>query len=467
LHPSTPLTQETVQTLIAEAPASVVTLVMNMQERIASLNADKARLQERIAELEAQNRPPAAPFRKPESKRTTAPKKPGRKKGHKGQCRPVPKLIDEIVEAPLPACPHCQGALDMLTPIVQYIEELPVVRPHVTQLTTYEGHCPCCNQTVRSTHPRQVSTASGCAGVHLGARALGLAAELKHGLGMTMRKSARALEIFGGLKISPGGLAQAFQRTAKKLACEEEKLHHQLLASPVVHSDETSWWQGGAPRSLWVFTTPGEQGLTLYRVVEHRDRSTFHSIVPPDWSSLLITDCLSVYDGATPRQHKCYSHHLKALSRARQNQDPKMAAPDGWFERARAFFTSAMEHKTAQTDLSVEERRIQRALLEAEADALFAPPRRDPAQESFRQRIAKQRDHLLSFLDEPLAEATNNLAERQLRGAVIARKVSCGNQTDEGASAWQTLSSLAATCLQRGASLVDFISQRLRVFPDG
>ncbi|WP_160164440.1 transposase [Pedosphaera parvula] len=43
-------------------------------------------------------------------------------------------------------------------------------------------------------------------------------------------------------------------------------------------------------------------------------------------------------------------------------------------------------------------------------------------------------------------EATNNLAERQLWPAVIARKVSCGNKTPKGAHSWEILTSLAATC---------------------
>ena len=43
------------------------------------------------------------------------------------------------------------------------------------------------------------------------------------------------------------------------------------------------------------------------------------------------------------------------------------------------------------------------------------------------------RDHLFTFLDHAVADATNNLAERQLRPAVISRKLSCGDKTDAGA----------------------------------
>ena len=52
-------------------------------------------------------------------------------------------------------------------------------------------------------------------------------------------------------------------------------------------------------------------------------------------------------------------------------------------------------------------------------------------------------------------EPTNNLAERQLRPAVIARKLSGGNRTARGASTHAVLASLAATCRQRGERFTD------------
>ena len=449
-----------------EAPEALVHLVMVMQEHLGAMRAEISRLQARVAELEEQNRPPSAPFRRPQEQRKADPKRPGRPPGHPGSCRRVPEMVDEHIEVPLPCCPHCAGALEMIMPLDQFIEELPPVRPHVTRLRTYEGRCPRCEKLVRSTHPRQTSTAGGCAGVQLGARAVAIAAELKHGLGLTLRKSCRVLALLGGLRVSPGGLAHAFQRASEKLALEDTALHTQLLTAPVVHTDETSWWQNG-PCSLWVFTTPGEQAVTLYRVVAHRDRATSHGLVPLDWPGLLVSDCLSVYDTATARQHKCYAHHLRALSIARRDQNPQAAAAEDWVGRAQAFFKDAIALKARHPQLAAAERIAERVVFEHRANQLFEQPRGDPAQERFRHRVAKQRDHLLSFLDEPQAEATNNLAERQLRGAVIARKLSCGNKTARGSAAWQTLASLAATCAQRSSDFVAFLAPRLRLRPEG
>jgi len=466
LKPLIALKREEVSALAREAPEALVNLVMVMQEKLAELTGQVARLQQRVAELEEQNRPPSAPFRRREDERSASPKKPGRAPGHPGSCRRVPEQIDERIEVPLPCCPHCAGALEGVRPLVQYVEEIPPVRPHVTKLTTYEGQCPRCQRAVRSLHPMQTSTAGGCAGVQLGVRALALAAELKHGMGLSLRKTQQVLAKLGGLHVTPGGLALAFQRMSAKLAGQDAALRGQILQAPVVHTDETSWWVNGA-QSLWVFVVPGSRGLTLYRVVPHRDRQTLHQIVPPDYQGILISDCLSVYEGATPHQHKCYAHHLRALRTAKLHQHPQNAAASHWLADVNAFFRAAMELKNDWETLSGEEQKTLRAQLEVFANRLFENPRADPAEERFRYRIAKQRDHLLSFLDHPAATATNNLAERQLRPAVIARKISCGQKTARGADAWQTLASLAATCAQRAEDFADFLRPHLCLSPAG
>jgi hypothetical protein len=56
-----------------------------------------------------------------------------------------------------------------------------------------------------------------------------------------------------------------------------------------------------------------------------------------------------------------------------------------------------------------------------------SPP--EPEEAKFRNRLVKQRRHLLACLEEPAAKPTNNRAERDLRPAVIDRKLSCGNRT--------------------------------------
>ncbi len=82
------------------------------------------------------------------------------------------------------------------------------------------------------------------------------------------------------------------------------------------------------------------------------------------------------------------------------------------------------------------------------------PGRKDGHKASYR----KQWPHLLTFLDYPEVDPTNNLAERRLRPAVIARKLSCGNKTRAGAETFSILASVAATCRQQSRSFTDFVA---------
>ena len=96
---------------------------------------------------------------------------------------------------------------------------------------------------------------------------------------------------------------------------------------------------------------------------------------------------------------------------------------------------------------------------------LLNNPRGQPQEEAVRNRLFKQRDHLFTFLSHDPVDATNNLAERQLRPAVIARKISCGNRTQKGAKTWEILASLSTTCKQTGKSFDDMIIETLKLEP--
>jgi transposase len=428
----------------AESLAQMAPELEALQVQNASLREQLELKTKRIAQLEAALQEaqraahrPAAPFRGDPQKRAMAPKRPGRKRGHPGACRPEPKQIDESLEVKLCSCPQCGGTqFQDQNAIEQLIEDIPPVRPHVTRLTTYCATCVGCGQSVRSQHPLQMSLAIGAAGVHLGPRALALAADLNKAKGLSMRKTCTVLRDCFGLQLSPGGLSQAMDRLAAKVKPQYDALARELRQAPALHSDETSWWVAGPGWWLWVFTT---QLLTFYVVAQSRGRDLLNDILGKGFGGVLVSDCLAIYDGATALQQKCYAHHHKAI---RQAKDLHPQQGEGFLCEVAAMLRAAVVLQGHKAELS------------PQTVQLLEPPRSEPNEEAVRNRLHKQRDHLFTFLDHDGVEATNNLAERQLRPAVIARKISCGNKTPKGARTWQILTSLAATCAQRATSFV-------------
>jgi transposase len=206
---------------------------------------------------------------------------------------------------------------------------------------------------------------------------------------------------------------------------------------------------GGPGYWLWVFAN---KSTTVYRVARGRGRQVLTDALGEAFAGVLVSDCLATYDDFNRLQHKCYSHHLKAISHAQED------SPSVWLEDLRWLLQAAM-------DLKHHPKEGQRVALEQKLAGLLAQPRPTNVEEKVRHRMEKQKDHLFTFLDHAKVDATNNLAERQLRPAVIARKVSCGNKTTNGARTWEILTSLAATAAQQGESFATLVSKAARLNP--
>lgn len=425
-------------------------------EKAGQLEEANGALRGRIEELEREVARQAAPFRRRESRKVPPEqkKRPGRKGGHRGAYRRVPEYVDEEIEVPLPWCPCCAGPVEDRVPLVQYIEEIPPVRPKVIRLVTWQGECVRCG-AVSSTHPLKTSGAQGVAGVHLGPRALALAALLNKHLGLSMRKTCRVLAQGLGLSITPGGLSQAMDRVADKVESSYEVLVERLRQSDAVFADETSWYVGEPGWWLWVFTNPE---ATLYVVHSSRGSQVVREVLGDEFAGMLVSDCLASYDPIDCRKHKCIGHHQKAIAKARDQPD---TTDPRYLDRCKQFFQAVIYLYDLREILPAEDFAAKRAHLEATCRQLLDEPVTQAGDVAVQNRLLKQWPHLLGCLYEPAAEPTNNRAERQLRPAVISRKVSCGNKTERGKRTWEILSSLAATCQQNADDFIHYLVVRL------
>ena len=440
-----------------ERLAALEAEVRKLLGEVARLESENSRLREQLADSQREKARQAAPFRRhPRPKTCEEPKRPGRPPGHPGAQRQIPERIDADVRVPLCGCPGCGGGVDQVRELEQYITEIPEVRPVTTKVTTYVGRCAKCGE-VRSTHPLQTSTAGGAAKVQLGPRALAWGAELNKRLGLSMRKTCSLFERLLGLTLTPGGLSQALDRVAQRCRGEYYRILDQVRQSPAVYADETSWWVGEAGWWLWTFTTPQ---ATLYRVEQSRGKGIVRKTLGRDYQGVLITDCGTMYDEIKCRKHKCIAHHLQAIERARDLQDSQFHGYlDAWVE----FFRRVIALWKERPQLPPPEYAARRAVLEHHCDKLLARKLRWPGDTQIQKRLGRKRASLLTCLHDPHVEPTNNRAERSLRPAVIARKLSCGNRTHLGKQTWEIIQSLAVTCHQKGESIIDYFAPRLQI----
>lgn len=452
-----------VEALVAVLQAKIGVLeaeVVRLQGRVCELVKENRELRERAEEVERLAARQAAPFRRREEKKVRPEdrKTCGRKQGHKGARREAPEAIDERIEVGLPACPHCGGKLEEVEAVKQTIEELPRIRPRVIELVTYRGVCPRCGR-VRSSHPMQTTTAGGAAGRQLGPVAKAWVVALNKEYGLTMRKTSRILKGLTGLKISAGGISQIVTRAAARMKRRYEELVEEVRGSRAVFADETSWWVGTPGWWLWVFTT---RDATVYRIDESRGSQVVRETLGDRYKGMLVSDCLGSYDPVGYAKHKCIAHHLRAISEAMEDSGTK---DRGYLERWRGFFLGVITLYKARGSLSPEQFEELRGNLKVDVEKLLSEAITQESDLRIRKRLSKQREHLMGCLYEQEAEPTNNRAERALRPAVIARKVSCGNKTVSGKSAWEILVSLAVTCGQRSQNFVNLLASQLSLEP--
>jgi len=451
--------QKNIALILPELPREQLEgLVLQQATLIEQLQTRVSELEKQLEELHQQPPTSTAPFRRDKNRLSKNRKKSGQKKGHQGFFR-LPPPPTEIIDVPLDYCPDCFSHIEHLRHHTQTIEELPIIIPQVIQIKTQSGYCKNCRKKVRSSHPLQISKAQGAASTALGPQAKAVAIELQHRFHLTKSKTCAILKEFFGINLTRGGLVNLSHRVAARLQPKYHQLQLQVQQSSHIHADETGWYVGASGHQLCVFTN---RWLTFYQITESRTRELVKRILGANYKGVLITDCLSIYDEVNRLQQKCYAHHFRSIKAALEKISGGVS---DYLEEIKLLLQTAMTLKSLQAELKTVELAARIQHLETWAANLLRlenrPAQLQPEEETIRRRLFKQRDHLFEFLKHREVEATNNQAERQLRPAVIARKLSCGNRTAKGAKTWEVLASLSVTTKQRNESFKDLIAQSI------
>lgn len=171
------------------------------------------------------------------------------------------------------------------------------------------------------------------------------------------------------------------------------------------------------------------------------------------------SDFLRTYD-ALPgiTKSKCIAHLLKHIRDLSKIQAP---ATHAFPAAVKAVFKAALELRKGQADLADLGYLEKVARLENKLDKLLVRRRRDEHNRRLRNRLIRHRLDVLRFLRDPCAEATNNLAERQIRPGVLFRKVSGGHRSLDGPEAYCILQSVYATCVQQKKRFGRFVAETL------
>jgi transposase len=404
-----------------------------------------------VAPKVAPHAPPSAtpPFVKavPKGKRR---KSPGAKPGHKGHARPKPERIDHHVVHQAPCCPACQGRLTRTGRTrTRIVEDLPAdLAAETTEHTIHRDWCPTCKKQVEPVVPDAMPACT------LGHRAVAFSAYLHYALGTTTRQVVDVFNAHLQLPISDGGLTQMWHRLADTLAPWSDRIAEDCRAAAVLHADETGWHQNGELVWLWCFCTPHE---TYYRLDESRGHAALNEFFKEAYDGVLVTDFWRAYDAVEARTNqKCWAHLLRELTAVDDRPD---GARDDWpafAKQLRRIYTDAVTLAAAlaapatgpATPRADHDAKVCR--LHTRLTDLAVAPWTHPDAQRLANRLRKDETSLLTFAEIAGVPPTNNLAEREIRPAVLMRKASYGSASARGRTTRAVLMTVLRTLKRRG-----------------
>ncbi len=436
--------------------------IAKLEAENAELRAENVALRKALDEQRRAGKRQAGPFSRNNPK--TNPKRPGRKGGSEYGAvshRPKPERIDRTIEVPCPLWCSCGGQVKLEGVVRQYQTDIPPVEPATVEFAVQYGRCTKCGLRVQGRDPSQTSDASGAVGgVQIGPKVIALAAHLNKACGLSYE---RVMELFAQvfqLRLCRSALARAMLRLGRKAEATYEHLIEVLRKSPIVYPDETGWRVGGAKAWLWAMTTVTE---TVYLIERGRGFPEASKILGELYAGIIGSDGWAPYRGFTQAERQlCLAHLLRRCKELLEA--PPTAACASFFEQIKEVLKEALALRDRRDEGTITPHgfRSSKGKIEASMDRLLDDPDLHDESIRFALHLLTNRDALFLFLDHPDLEATNHLAEKAIRPAVINRKTSGGNRTFNGAHAQAVIMSILRTAKLRALSAIDVLADMLR-----
>jgi hypothetical protein len=258
------------------------------------------------------------------------------------------------------------------------------------------------------------------------------------------------------LGIGYGALISAMHGLATRFRPAIGRLVKEYRASFVKHADETGWRTDGRGGYAWLFCTPD---ASIFRFRATRSAKVAKEVLGSKrLPGTLVVDRYNAYNKVPCHMQYCYAH----LSR--DVEDLEKEFPDN--REVAAFAQSLVPQLAVAMALrktSLSKRQFKRQarqiadLIRTIVDRQASHPGIQHIQDIFREKS----NRIYRWASDPRIPAENNLAERELRPLVIARKISFGSQSDAGALTRETLMSVLLTLKKRNKDPVKALTAAL------
>jgi len=244
--------------------------------------------------------------------------------------------------------------------------------------------------------------------------------------------------------IGYSSLVDAMHQLSKRLKDVPNTLIEAYRASEVKHADETGWRTDGNNGYAWLFCTPQ---ISIFRVRKTRSASVPKEVfgekpVP----GVLVVDRYNGYNKMPCLIQYCYAHLLRTVKDL-EKDFPENTEIKSFVEALASQLANAINLRTL--DITDKQFKRQAAKIKNEIINITNRQAKHPAIQKIQDIFREKADRLYHWVDSRNVPADNNLAERELRPLVIARKISFGSQSDAGARTREILMTVLHTLKKR------------------
>lgn len=385
-------------------------------------------------------------------------KKKGPPFGHSHYGRRSLEDVDEEKEWHLEVCPDCGNAVSKTCDNIERIEiDVPPQAPVVTRHRIHRHWCRRCHKLVS---PKVFSLLSKTPyGINLHLEVC----HLKYGLGLTLEKIQFLLKERYDLSISTGLLSKMLTRVGKGFGSAYEWLREAINRESVLNVDETGWRVAGINHWLWSFSS---REVVYYHIDRSRGQKVVTLVLGKSFVGVLVSDFYGGYHLIISTKQKCWVHILREIKKIEEN-NPEDKCVLAFTKTIRMYFHQALNLKSRWNELAPEvfkkeAQRIKNAILNLiDINSEHKDLRR------LSKRLFKHRKELFIFLENKDVPHHNNDAERQIRPAVLMRKISYQNASELGATTQSILMSVIQTCRKRKIDFFDWAKQYLMTTTTG
>lgn len=429
-------------------------IVASLLQENAELRKENADLKE-LLRLNSQNssKPPSQdryPKPPPKSPSKERPKRQGFSRKWFS-----PEEVTQVIDY-LPAqCDKC-GSVDFVpkTKVAEarQVVEIPPIKPIVTEHRALSCRCARCGKQVRAWLPYEVITSV------FGPKIKALSTLLSGKFHLSKRSIKELFSTFFNIAISLGSVVNVENQAAVLLSQPYEEALETLRRRDTVYCDETGWRTKKQTKWLWQAT---DKTIVIFKIFATRGKKSFQSLLGKECIQNLVTDRFRVYSTYGSHQY-CWAHLKRDFKRVEQRTG--LVSTIGKLMGSLCSILFKWSHQKNEKTLSEKEFLEKAKRLREEFHYLFKLGLRADTHDQklgktgrFCERLLEDEKKLWAFIEESSLDLTNNLSERNLRPAVLWRKVSYGNQSVRGERFVERILSVVETLKIQGKNVFDYL----------